>query len=423
MSDATLSKKEILILSALIILAILILIFVFFDVSKLAALLGRNPSVTAAITEKYLPVFYYSRDFSGGGKSDISIYQLNSSFDGKDRLVKNLSGMYGFDNQISNNRLPIIKDRHELWALDLANGNLNKIIESKSGRIINHAKFISPQKIAYITQKDGLEERAIDSRLNIFDIDTNTEDEIFVKSESGLFSSFTIQSVSPDSNIFILLEAGGDGGLVWGSGYKVDLTQKTVKELKTILDDSVFEDYNLSDYRLAGFYNPPGLGVISPDGLRSVFVKNVNYKKESLDQKDFEGCLKSIDDYAKDGAMIVVYDIVSENQKEIYRNLDLDNNFCRNIFRRIDSLFWLDNSTILFSTPAAIYTIGADGDNLKKVYEFPSTLDPKSVIRSTVISKDGDLVIFANGEVLNLSNGKTEKILKDSKEIYFLIKK
>jgi len=415
---SVINKKEIFVLAGLLLVALAVLVIVFFDVSKIK---DKVQTVIEPFPiqkeDNLLPIFYHFKSYDyisdDVGPGSLYIYQLSSDLNENDRLVKKLDTEYEVVDS-SGGKAVLVYNKAKMFLLDLLSGEMNPVAGAiAEDRILGDVKLISDKDIlVYISTKNNNSEISVDSYLHILNLVTGDRKDLFLKDSSPLYSGFFIRAVSDDLENFILVEGGGDGGGAWSKGYFLDIQSGSLTYLDPITEESSFWE----DDRIPGFYNPLALGLLNDNGTKSAFVERVDYDKQDIvnDKSDYlNGCLKEVDLYKNKGQAINVVNLQGENLRMIYTNLEFENNFCHNRVRRVDNLLWLDNETILFSTPSAIFKAHADGSFMEMIYEFERIDDPKTVSRPIISQFYDHFVMFDDGAVIDLDTDKIIKVAGD----------
>lgn len=413
MSESVLNKKEIYILSVLLLLAILVLILVFADIAKIKDFI-KNPIVGKS-DNSFLPIFYFTDNYNGS-EGQLTVFQASSDLTVSDKKIVNLDPKYNILSANGDVAL-LSKEGKTLELLKLPSGQIDTLVEVKKGRRVMSAKLLQDDNLfVYITSSDNLWERAEDSWLHILDIKSGETKDFFLSKESPIYSSFRIASVRDNGSEVLLLEMGGDGGGIWAKAYVLDTITKKLSEVKDISEGSYFSDSVIGDYE-QGFYNVPAMGLTNDVGTKSVYVKKVKYNENDLETdltKDYAyGCLKDYKSYYDEGQSLYIHDFETGEDQQIYVNLSAPDNFCKNIVRRIDSVVWLDNETLLFSTPDQIFRIKSDGSSLETVYEYERYYDPKTVKRPYISYATSGFIMFREGQILDLKSGKMITVNKN----------
>jgi hypothetical protein len=396
----------------LISIVICIIIIVVFGICAL-----QPKKNTLGITGNNNSLYYYIEDqntlydqpsqkgeTSGRSFPTYSIYKINPSLDAQDELVAKLEpgAYYNFLKSNKPGTILLSAEGKKLLTLDESSKKISVLLNAPAGKVISDATFMKDGRLLYITA-DDTGDAAQNSVLHINNVGgVETEKAIPLTEKSPLFAGFSINFIDPSGKTAYVVESGGDAGLVWQTNYKVDLVNKKVTNIGKAGSES-------DDYSTITTGTP--LGLFNPSGTKAV------YAKASLSKTDpslfdhsgaFEGCLdyNSQQAYLNEGDVIILRDTQTGNEKEIYRELSYKDNLCKLSLRKIFSLYWLDDTKLLFTTVNSISTIDVITGNIKTLYTFPSFVDPKAVNRPRMVNIYDKYMLLSDGKLLNYESGR-----------------
>ncbi|MAF13314.1 MAG: hypothetical protein CMI53_00265 [Parcubacteria group bacterium] len=352
------------------------------------------------IVKSVAPFYYYRSemtDDTGTGfnyyNRKYTFYHLNPVLNEDDIKITEVVGPYRvLDQSAQQGMIPMIKDQTELVILDLLSQNLISVTTVNQDRRILDIKFSADMNNLYFITADNppTSESAQGGKLEMIDRLTEEHLSLAIGDGIGLYAGFAIKAVDNKNNKVYVVSQGGDGPVSWQTSFVVDLINQTFDEY-----GSGSRSYAYGNNEVEGEI----FGVVNPGITKTVYITTpTRIDPDDIDNESraTPGCIKygSFAKYKNDyGQAIIMSDISSKEKTEIYRNLDGENS-CLKQTRVVHSLYWLDDNTILFTTPDGIFSIEVNSQEVNQLFEFRSFISP-NLIRSKDIS-------FVNGDLFGL---------------------
>jgi len=410
---------------ALFALAIFLLIsslvcwYIFFNNGKLGFLTKGQKEVSTSIDNEFnLKVFYYTVDYLPQrvarykiftaspvlGENDVNTHSFD--IQGENSFVANDSG--------EKNKILIISDHNgqaAISSLDISSPGTNpqalisfSLNKSKS-EVVSDVRYVDEGKALAIIVSEVKGSGSENSVLEIIPLkNKDKKEKYFLNEENLMYARLSFLTITPDSKIIYLQQRGGDGGYIWSQWYKVDRESKIVQKLEGLPPFAKGEDY-------------PTVSVFSPDATKLAYIdfssliphSDLNVEGSSEDAS--RGCLKDegvykAKKYDSEGGVVMVRDLLTGEEKEVFRNLSYSDNLCMNIARRIISLKWLDNSRLIFETIDGVYSLNIKNKDFETLFFFERTFSPGKQARPSLLSVQLPFVVFSDGSIAKLGSNK-----------------
>jgi len=363
--------------------------------------ISLNLSSSDSIQQVEDTAYYYLATPINGDYTNqkFSFYEIDKNLKTSASLVANLEGHYDISLKIKNDKILMVHNQKELQTLNLKNGEVKTIanFDLNTDQISNNKWFNEGKQVVYTSQT------STSTELRSKDIDSGHDTLLYTINEynDSLSPSYSIDSVSEDSSQIFLRKSSKSSD----DFFVLDLPKRLLSKIDYEGEKSH------GDYLATGYFENPS-GTLSAYLMRNYYA----YKTDNFQGSHFSGikCLKDLSIYPDKGDAIILKDLKTLEEKEIYRNLSASDNLCRNLLRRIGYMYWLDDNTIAFYTPIGVYSLDIKTLKTSTLYVYPSvpTADhPQPELSYFLNYVDKNMLGFADGTIVNYENNITKNVL------------
>lgn len=361
-------------------------------------------------------VYYHKEQLEDSG--ELQIYSVNTDISEKDKSLARFEGQYYVEPSRSHSLVFLkkfissqpeknIPPKRHLILFDTARKTTSTLYKSEGDSIINDV-FVFPgqSKAAFTVHNSGeIDSENTNGYIFFYDREKSTTTKaIDINFEPVFYGGYTIEGFNNDANTMYIKSRGGDAGAVWGQFYTLDM------------ETGEFSESGLPERYINRKINPGGTlsahveFSISDDELNNDFFRQDSYNEFSIPSYS---CLKSehSDKYSTEGYGIIVRNLSTGEENEIYRNLDFKNNLCKLGGRDITSIVWRDNDNIVFSTQLGIYEASVSESlrksPIKTLYLFPRLhSSPDERRQPSVVRVKNNFAALSDGSLVNMETGK-----------------
>ncbi len=352
--------------------------------------------------ENSTSLHYFTKNEQGDeGTTTVRFYRVNDSLAKHDERLSTVKGDYTFMDTLPADNEALFVRGNLVVGINVVTGEQRRFVHASSSRSIDDAAFLGNKTIGYVTSNRKVSGSAKDSRFHTVRLSGERIDDVFLKEESPLYARFGITGSDGVATVY-LEEVGGDAAAVWGSDYALNLRTEELEKL-TEYSESYAPGFQPNPQR-----EGDTIGQVNPGGTKSAYVANPTYEAENVQDKSdtFGRCLTDVNEGRSKGAAIIVRDLTSGEEREVYRNLSHSENYCRNIVRRVDSLYWISDTHLAFSTPDAVYSINVETKEKETIYNFPDWSDPKTVSQPGIDFVQGDILVMQDNTLVHRATRK-----------------
>lgn len=324
------------------------LVYYFDLIPKVVSIVNNNASeIQTPVANENLSedLLYYSvqtRDSKADNNWTMSIdFFSYNPLTKTDSLVSQFSlGKYSPRTVIINKDTFYITYGEELNILyKLSKDELTPFIKLSNDRGITDVKNLKDGRFILASQDNGMYDRSSNHKIEIFSADGAAQLKSYtISTTSRIYSGLWINGIDESINTAYITYGGGDGGISWGTDYKLNLESGKVDVLGEYhyegdLDVPKFEGYKL--------------GNLNPSATQSVDISTVGNNKLE----------------------IVLRDMVTDSltTKEII--LDL------NHASSVSSGKWIDDKRVVFYTVEGLYVLNIDTYETVKLNSFNPKLE------------------------------------------------